>query len=79
VSWSPPPTIRFWPPSPPLETVTPSFFYGNLINQLGRMPRAASQTGEAFLLEMVNNVVYNWGTGGDWGTRSTVSSQEYAD
>ncbi|MBX3415297.1 MAG: hypothetical protein KF708_21610 [Pirellulales bacterium] len=53
--------------------------YGNLYtNLLGRMPRAASQNGQPFLLEMVNNVLYNWGTGGDWGAQPTATSNEYA-
>lgn len=54
--------------------------YGNLYtNLLGRMPRAASQNGQQFLLEMVNNVFYNWGTGGDWGTQTTATSNEYVN
>lgn len=54
--------------------------YANLyINLLGRMPRAASQNGQPSLLDMVNNVVYNWGTGGDWGTQATTTSNEYAN
>ena len=48
------------------------------IHQEGRTPRAASQNGRDFLLEMVNNVVYNWGTSGDWGTWATIGDNERA-
>jgi len=46
------------------------------INQLGRTPRAASQNGQDFLLENVNNVVYNWGAEADWGSQSCISDNE---
>jgi len=46
------------------------------INQLGRTPRAASQNGQDFLLENVNNVIYNWGADGDWGAESCISDNE---
>lgn len=49
------------------------------LNQLGRTPRAASQNGQPMLLELVNNVVYNWGHMADWGTQSTITDNETAN
>lgn len=48
------------------------------INNAGRTPRAASQNGEDFVFEFKNNVIYNWGVEGDWGSESCVSDNERA-
>ena len=46
---------------------------GNLfINHEGRMPRANSATEPDVFLDMVNNVLYNWSTSGDWGLQGTA-------
>jgi hypothetical protein len=48
------------------------------INEAGRTPRAASQDDKDFLLQMVNNVIYNWGTVGDFGTWANGGTDQRA-
>ena len=45
-----------------------SFHHNLYADDYGRSPRAASRGQINFLFDFRNNVVFNWGTGYDWGT-----------
>jgi pectate lyase len=45
-----------------------SFHHNLYADDYGRTPRAASRGTLTFLFDYRNNVIFNWGTGYDWGT-----------
>lgn len=45
-----------------------SFHHNLYADDYGRTPRAASRGTIKFLFDYRNNVIFNWGTGYDWGT-----------
>jgi len=55
-------------------------FHHNLYaHQLGRMPRAGSRNNQEFTFDFRNNIVYNWGNGGDWGGWGCIGAEEKLD
>jgi pectate lyase len=68
--------------NPQIANVRESWHHNLYAHHLGRTPRIAGQNslGNGFLADYRNNITYNWGnSAGDWGTRGTLSANEYLD
>jgi pectate lyase len=57
-----------------------SWHHNLYAHQAGRNPRAGSRNNQSFLLDFVNNVIYNWGhTSGDFGAWAAYYTGEKID
>ena len=52
-----------------------SFHHNLYADDYGRTPRAASRGTIKFLFDYRNNVIFNWGTGYDWGTWAVYGNE----
>lgn len=53
-----------------------SFHHNLYADNFGRNPRAGSRAHVQFIFDFRNNVVFNWGTGYDWGVWAVYGNEE---